>query len=129
MLSLIQHLLRGRLVLRVNIEAAEVRVKLLESLFLSLRVAGIDQNCRKYVEGHEDEVNPRANVGHCDWPHLADDDGTKGSARGGDTQTLGSAVGGEDLRRVNPSARPETHTISNSEEEDEEDVDVVGMRI
>lgn len=110
-LALVQHLLRGSFSLRVNIKLAKVRVKLLESLSLGLWVAGVDQDGGKDIEGHEDEVNAWPDISYSDRPDLANDDGTEGSTRGRKAQALGTAVCWENLRRVNPGTRAESHAV------------------
>lgn len=97
MFRIVQHLLRSSLCLGVNVQRTEMRIKLLQRLLLSLGVAGIDQNRREDVERHEDEVDLGTNVGDSNGPHLSDDDGSERGSRGGETETLGAAVGGEDF--------------------------------
>lgn len=97
MLRIVQHLLRGALRLGVDVQRAEMRIKLLQRLPLGLRIARIDQNGREDVERHEDEVDLGTNVGDRNGPHLSDDDGSERGSRGGETETLGAAVGGEDF--------------------------------
>lgn len=95
----------------MNIKRPKVRVQLLQRLALGLRVAGIDKDGGEDVERHKDEVDLRADTRDCNRPDLSDDDGAERGARGGDTETFGTAVGGEDLGCIDPSARSEAHAV------------------
>lgn len=109
--GLLKHLLRSSLHIRVDVELSKVRIQLFEGLLLGLRVASIHKNGGKDVEGHEDEVDAGTDVSDGHGPDLADDDGTEGAAGLGNAQTLGAAIGGEDLGGVDPGAGAESHAV------------------
>lgn len=120
---------------------------------LSLRIEQINDRHAAQVDRHEEEINPGTDVGDANGPYLCNDDGSNGTATGGQAQSAGAYSSGENLGKmsnrcfrggtvvgfpylgaVNPGGRAKSHTETERVDENENDtcgigrsVDVVGV--